>query len=99
MICGLFYCGSLSTSLETSKNAKSLRSSFYYEGVALFRTPFYVGEDTIYSKGDNAEGYDTVFNLPTLPRGRDYIPAFIDSIVFVKPFKFREPKSKVKKEI
>ena len=92
--------GLLSTALVPSKDAKSLRSSFYYEGVALFRTPNYVDEETtLYSKGDNKNGYESLFNLPKQPRGREFYEVYIDTVVFVDPFRFRVPKAKVKKEI
>ena len=91
--------GLVSTSLIPCNGAKNLRSSFYYEGVALIKTPFYVGEETVlHSKGDNAKGYSSSFNLPTI-KPRNFDDVYIDSIVLVDSFKFREPNNAVKKEV
>ena len=94
--------GFVSTTLRPRKNAQSLRSSFYYKGVALMRTPLYVDEETVkYDKykNDNPISYEQNFNLPTLPKGRNYGATFIDSIVFVEPFEFRQPTQEVKSEV
>ena len=94
--------GFVSTTLRPRKNAQSLRSSFYYKGVALMRTPMYVNEETIkYDKykNDNPISYQQNFNLPKLAKGRRYSATFIDSIVFVEPFEFRQPTTDVKREV
>jgi len=86
--------GLVATSLRTYKNSKNLRSSFYYQGVALVTTPFYVEEEiAIFGEKDNAWGHKSLFNLPTLTEGREYSPAYVDSIVFVEPLKFKEHKT------
>jgi len=82
--------------------SRNLRSSFYYNGVALIRTPFYKDEETtVYDEHerDNPKSYEQKFNLPKLAKGRSYDAKFIDSIVFVEPFDFRQPTQKVKDEV
>jgi len=82
--------------------SRSLRSSFYYNGVALMRTPFYKDEETtVYDEDekDNPKSYEQKFNLPKLAKDRSYDAKFIDSIVFVEPFDFRQPTQKVKDEV
>ena len=94
--------GFVSTTLTPSKNAQNLRSSFYYKGVALMRTPFYAEEETIKydkQKNDNSESYEQNFNVPKLAKGRRYGATFIDSVVFVEPFDFRQPSDEVKREV
>ena len=94
--------GFVSTIFSPSKNAQSLRSSFYHKGVALMRTPMYVNEETVKydkQKNDNPKSYEQNFNLPKLVKGRSYGATFIDSVVFVEPFEFRQPTQEVKSEV
>jgi len=93
--------GFLPTKLSIGK-AQNLRSSLYYKGVTLMRTPLYENEESIlYDKhqNDNPRSYKQQFNLPMLPKGSSYEKTFIDSIVLVKPFDFRQPSNKVKTEV
>ena len=81
----------------SSRRVKNLRSSFYYKGVALFKSPSYISEED--SENRAKDRYASVFNLPKIEKGRHYGAEYIDSIVLIDPFKFREPKRAIKEEI